>query len=222
LPLQAAAKADTAALKPQRKAKRRTVRLADEHAAVVEERRRAQYGAGTQPEPVYRDSVFVHGPCEFSARNVEAAKPVMRLDEQPLSGNGTLTAAVELVVNLATLQLGKVDRVFEAYTNLGLSTRAEIYDASPSGTLFKGGLEHPDDELICTVMPQRGNPKCRCECATAAECKCPPGYPQNAMMLVRPGGPSSDGIVPVEDPALRSAVVAMSQQLGLTIRVLLR
>ncbi len=65
-----------------------------------------------------------------------------------------------------------------------------------------------------------GNPKCRCGLGSAnlkaADCKCPLGYPQNAMMLVRRGGPSSDGIVPVKDQALRRAVVAMSQQLGLT------
>ena len=76
----------------------------------------------------------------------------MRFDATPLSSNQTLAAAVEKAVQHATLQLGKVDRVLEAYTKLGRSTRAEISRASPSGTLFKRGLEHPDELLLssCT------------------------------------------------------------------------
>jgi hypothetical protein len=42
-------KAKKEALKPQRKAERKTVRLADERAAVVEVRRIGQYGADMQP-----------------------------------------------------------------------------------------------------------------------------------------------------------------------------
>ena len=168
-------------------AKAKKVRLADECAELVEIRRIEQYDADTQPKPVYRDSVFLYGQCGYSARNLEAAEPVMRFDKPPLSSNQTVTlaAAVNTVVQHATLQLGRVDRVFEAYTKIGLSTRAEISGASPSGTLFKQGVEHPDEELLCIVMPQRGNPKCRCDSATAAECECPPGHPQKAMLLVR-------------------------------------
>jgi hypothetical protein len=50
-------KAKKEALKPQRKAERKTVRLADERAAVVEVRRIGQYGADTQPDPIYDLSV---------------------------------------------------------------------------------------------------------------------------------------------------------------------
>ncbi len=62
----------------------------------------------------------------------------LRLDEQPSSGNETLTAAVELVVNLANLELRKVDCARKKYTDptSTLLTRAQTFGANPSGTTF--------------------------------------------------------------------------------------
>ncbi len=192
-----------------------TVRLADAAAADVERRRREQYAEGTLPAPVYETGVFVRGPFFHSAANVKAKHPVMRFDEPPLQRNVALTAAVELVVARATLELCKVDRVLGEYTDHLRLTRSQIFGADPSGSTLKAGGIHPQGGVLCAVMPQRGNPKCHCGRANAAECNCPPGHPQKALMWLH-GASSSDAIVPVKDAALRRAVTVVGQELGLT------
>ena len=139
------------------------------------------------------------------------------MDASACCDNSTLTAAAQLVADLATPMLRTVREIHAAFTNVTIEhfTRAQISGVDPSGSPFVAGREGPVDMVACTVAPRLGNLSCACGNSIAADCTCLTlAHMQNAKMWLRRGDKLS-GIRRVRDPPLLVAVADLARQLGL-------
>jgi hypothetical protein len=144
---------------------------------------------------------------------------VMSPSDPRISGKLTLSAAVNRVVDLTTLQAGKASRILGTYADPSRYTRAQICQAQPSGSTCLKGHAHTEGPVFCAVRPKQNNPRCECGKQDAADCLCEKAGWQKALVSLRggPGGSrTSSGIEPVGDEELRAAVAKMAKELGLT------